>query len=110
MKTKGGPTQTLHFVIRPLAPESEAPANSTIAGRRGVPGEDTDAAMGGGDHAEQGGMPRLNASSQGVAGIANLELSIRKSTTGQQMSILSWTKGDVRLKKSTQIALLVVGQ
>lgn len=110
VKSKGGPTQSLPLVLRALAPESEAPAASTIAGGRGMPGEDTHAAMGGGDHAEQGGIARLNTSSQGVAGIPNLELGIRKSTTGQHMSLLSWSKGNVVLKKSTQMAFLVVGQ
>jgi hypothetical protein len=109
-QAKNGPSGTLHMVIRALAPEEEGQANSTIAGGRGMPGEDTHAATGGGDHAEEGGVPRLNTSSVGVSGIPGLQLEIRKSTTGEQMTALTWSKGEVKLKKSTQIAFLVVGQ
>jgi hypothetical protein len=109
-QAKNGSSETLHMVIRALAPEEEAQANSTIAGGRGMPGEDTHAAIGGGDHAETGGVPRLNTSSVGVSGIPGLQLEIRKSTTGQQMTALQWSKGEMKLKKSTQVALLVVGE
>jgi len=108
LKTKSG-AQTTHLIIRALAPESEAPATTTIAGGRGMPGEDTHAGMSGGDHAETGGVPRLNADSVGVAGIPGLDIEIQKSTTGERQSVLSWSKGDIKLKKSTQVAFLVVG-
>ena len=107
VKSKAG-TQTAQLVIRALAPESEAPSTSTIAGGRGMSGEDTHAGLSSGDHAETGGVPRLNASSVGVAGIPGLDIEIQKSTTGERLSVLSWSKGDIKLKKSTQIAFLVM--
>jgi hypothetical protein len=107
---KGSPSGTLHMVIRAIAPEEAAPASSTIVGGRGMPGEDTHAAMGGGDHAEQGGVYRLNKDSVGVSGIPGLDIQIRKANTGEQMSALTWSKADIKLKKATQISLLVVSQ
>lgn len=109
VKTKGGSPQTAHLVIRALAPETEAPAPTTVAGGRGMPGEDTHAGMSGGDHAEAGGVPRLNAESVGVAGIPGLDIEIQKSTSGERQSVLSSSKGGIKLKKSTQMTFLVVG-
>jgi hypothetical protein len=110
VQAKNGGSGTLHLVIRALAPEEQAPGSSTISGGRGMPGEDTHAALNGGDHAESGGVPRLNKSSVGVSGIPGLDLGIQKTTTGQKLTLLSWSKGEVKLKKSTQVAFLVVGE
>jgi hypothetical protein len=109
-KTKNSGPQTLHLLIRALAPESEAPSNSTISGGRGMPGEDTHAAISGGDHAETGGVGRLTTSSVGVSGLPGLQLGIQKSTSGQQMSVLTWSNSSMKLKKGMQMAFLVVGQ
>ncbi len=107
VKTKNGQSQTVHMLIRALAPEPEGQYNSMIAGGRGVPGETDHAALSGVDRADISNGLVLNDSSVGVAGIPGLQLEIRKSN-GQQTAILGMTKGDVKLKKGTQLVLLVV--
>jgi len=110
VKPKNGPEQSLHLIVRALAPQVEMPANSTIAGGRGMPGETTKAGIAGHDTAETGGIEPLSTSSVGVSNLPALDLGIRKAATGQQTTVLAWTKGDVKLKKGSQLVLLVVGQ
>lgn len=110
VKPKNGPEQSLHMIIRALAPQVEAPSNSTIAGGRGMPGETDKAGVSGRDRAETGGIEPLSTSSVGVSNMPGLELGLRKSTTGQQTTVLAWAKGDIKLKKGSQLLFLVVGQ
>jgi hypothetical protein len=107
VKTKNDPPQSLHLLIRALAPEPDAPYNSLVAGGRGISGETDHAGAAGVDRAAVSHGLVLNASSVGVSGIPGLQLEIRK-TNGQQSTIFATTK-DVKLKKSTQLVLLVVG-
>jgi hypothetical protein len=111
VKPKNGAEQSLHLIVRALAPQSEAPANSQIAGGRGMPGETDKAGVTGRDRAETGGVEALNTSSVGVLNLPGLELGIRKGAAGgQQTTILAWSKGDIKLKKGSQLVMLVVGQ
>lgn len=107
VKAKSGQPQTLHLLIRALAPEPNAPYSGMVQGGRGMPGETEHAGIAGVDRADISNGVVLNESSVGVAGIPGLQLEIRKSN-GQQTAILQMTKGDVKLKKGTQLALLVV--
>ena len=106
VKTKNQ-SQPLHLLIRALAPEPEGQYNSMIAGGRGIPGETDHAALSGVDRADISNGLVLNNTSVGVVGFPGLQLEIRKSN-GQQTAILEMTKGDVKLKKGTQLVLLVV--
>lgn len=110
VKIKNGSEQSLHLLIRALAPQSEAPASSTIASGRGMPGETDHVIASGHDQAETGGIEPLKTSSLGVFAIPGLTLGMRKISSGQQIVILSWSKGEIRLKKGTQLVMLVVGQ
>ena len=110
VRPKSGPEQSLHLIVRALAPQMEAPSNSTIAGGRGMPGATDKAGVSGRDTAETGGIEPLTTSSVGVSNLPGLELGVRKSTSGQQTTVLAWTKGDVKLKKGAQLVMLVVGQ
>jgi hypothetical protein len=110
VKTKDGQQQSAHLLIRALAPQMEAPANSTIAGGRGMPGETDHVIASGHDQAETGGIEPLKTSSLGVFAIPGLTLGVRKTSSGQQIVILSWSKGEIRLKKGAQLLMLVVGQ
>jgi hypothetical protein len=107
VKIKNGAAQTLHLLIRALAPEPDAPYNSTVAGGRGISGETDHVGVAGVDRADVSNGLVLNASSVGVAGIPGLQLEVRKSN-GQQTAILDMTKGDVKLKKGTQLVLIAV--
>jgi hypothetical protein len=110
VKPKGGAEQTLHLIVRALAPQSEVPGNTTVAGGRGMPGETTQAGVSGADHADAGGIEPLNTSSVGVSHLPGLELGLRKSPSGEQTTVLAWSKGDIKLKKDSQLVMLVVGQ
>lgn len=110
VRPKNGAEQSLQLIVRALAPQVEVPSNSTVAGGRGMPGETTQAGISGRDRADTGGIEPLETSSVGVSNLPGLELGLRKSTTGQQTTVLAWTKGGVKLKKGSQLAFLVVGQ
>ena len=75
-----------------------------------MPGATDKAGVSGRDTAETGGIEPLTTSSVGVSNLPGLELGVRKSTSGQQTTVLAWTKGDVKLKKGAQLVMLVVGQ
>ena len=107
VKLKSSQPQTLHLLIRALAPESDAEYSGIVQGGRGISGETDHAGLAGVDRANASTGAVLNSASVGVAGIPGLELEIRK-TNGQQIAILGMTKGDVKLKKGTQLVLLVV--
>jgi hypothetical protein len=109
-KPKNGSDQTLNLVVRALAPQSEVPGNTQIAGGRGMPGETTQAGISGRDQAERGGIEPLSTSSVGVSNLPGLALSLRKSATGQQTTVLASAKGDIKPKKGSQLVMLVVGQ
>lgn len=110
VRPKNGSEQSLHLVVRALAPQSEAPAGSQISGGRGIPGETDKAGVTGRDRAETGGIEPLNTSSVGVSNMPGLELGLRKSAGGQQTTVLAWSKGDIKLKKGSQLVMLVVSQ
>jgi hypothetical protein len=109
-KPKGGSEQALRLIVRALAPQSEVPTNSTVAGGRGMPGETTQAGISGRDHGDAGSIEPLNTSSVGVSNLPGLELGLRKSANGEQTTVLAWAKGDIKLKKGSQLVMLVVGQ
>jgi len=108
VKSKSGQPQTLHLLVRALAPESDSDYSGIVQGGRGISGETDHAGLAGVDRANgpKSGTV-LNTSSVGVAGIPGLQLEIRKAN-GQQIAILGMTKGDVKLKKGTQLVLLAV--
>jgi len=107
VRSKKGSPQTIHLLIRALAPQSERPENSTVAGGRGIPGEFDHVIASGHDETEHGGIEPLTTSSIGVSGLPGLQLRILKTSGGKRVSILAWSKGEIRLKKETQ---LVVGE
>ena len=49
-------------------------------------------------------------SSVGVSNLPGVELGLRKSSSGEQTTVLAWSKGDIKLKKESQLVMLVVGQ
>jgi len=110
VKPKNGPEQSLHLIVRALAPESEVPGSTQIAGGRGMPGETTQAGISGRDQADRGGVEPLTTSSVGVSNLPGLSLGLRKSAGGEQTTVLAWGKGDIKLKKGSQVVMLVVGQ
>ena len=61
------------------------------------------------DHADTGGIEPLNTSSVGVTNLPGLESGLRKSPSGEQTTVLAWTKGDIKLKKGSQLVMLVIG-
>jgi hypothetical protein len=110
VRSKNGSPQTIHLLIRALAPQSERPENSTVAGGRGMPGEFDHVIASGHDEAEHGGIEPLTTSSIGVSGLPGLQLRILKTTGGKRVSILAWSEREIRLKKETQLVLVVVGE
>ena len=105
VKTKQGPKQSLHLLLHALAPETALPSNSTISEGRGMPAATTAATVPGRVSAESPAPGRLTASSVGVSGFANMRLEIRKDAKGQVVSIIAFSKGDVKLKRGTQLLL-----
>jgi hypothetical protein len=110
VRPKNGTEHSLTVVIRALAPQTEVPSGTTIAGGRGMPGETDKAGISGRDHADTGGIAPLSTSSVGVSNIPGLEIGMRKPAGGQRTSVLTWSKEDIKLKKGYQAVLLVVGQ
>lgn len=107
--SKNGPTQTLHLVIKALAPESNVTNNDTLAEGRGMGGATQNAGVGGHASTVSGNSTRLDTSSVGVSGMAGLQLG-EKTTATDHFTILAWSKGDMKLKKGTQLVMKVVGQ
>ena len=110
VRPKNGSEQSLHLIMRALAPEPDVAVNSQMAGGRGMPGETTQAGMSGRDQADRGGVEPLNTSSVGVSNMPGLSLGLRKLASGEQTTVLAWGKGDIKLKKGSQVVMLVVGQ
>jgi hypothetical protein len=93
VKPKNGAEQSLHLIVRALAPHAR-PSNL-------LPGV---------THPADAGIESLNEASVGVSSILGLRLGVRKSGTGQQTTVLAWTKGDIRLKKGSQLVMYVVNR
>jgi len=94
VKPKKSPEQSLHVIVRALAPHARPTANAYP----GVP------------HPADAGIEPLNESSVGVSNIPGLRLGVRKSGTGQETTVLAWSKGDVRVRRGSQLVLSVVRQ
>lgn len=94
VKAKNGGEHALHMIVRALAPQALPATNPT----QRVP------------HPQAISIEPLSESSVGVSGVPGLRLGVRRSSTGQQTTVLAWTKGDVKLKKGAQLVMVVVGQ
>ena len=90
---KSGPEQSLHVIVRALAPHAQ-PANLTL----GVV------------HPQAVSVDPLTTSSVGVSNLPGLRLGVRRTTGGQQTTVLAWTKGNIKLKKESQLLMVAVGQ
>jgi hypothetical protein len=91
---KNGPEQSLHVIVRALAPHVQPAANA----QPGIP------------HAQVVSIDPLSTSSVGVSNLPGLRLGVRRTTSGQQTTVLAWIKGDIKLKKESQLLMVVVGQ
>jgi hypothetical protein len=91
---KNGPEQSLHVIVRALAPHVQPAANA----RPGIP------------HVQAVSIDPLSTSSVGVSNIPGLRLGVRRTTGGQQTTVLAWTKGDIKLKKESQLLMVAVSQ
>jgi len=91
---KNGPEQSLHVIVRALAPHVQPAANA----QPGIP------------HAQAVSIDPLSTSSVGVSNLPGLRLGVRRTTSGQQTTVLAWTKGDIKLKKESQLLTVVVSQ
>lgn len=110
VKAKNGPEQSLRLLISALAPENEGPANSTLSEGRGMPGATTAATVPGSASAGGGVSGQLNTSSVGVSGFPGVRLGTLKASDGQVVTLVAYSKGEVKFKKGTQLVLKVVGQ
>jgi hypothetical protein len=110
VKTKKGPGQSVHLLIRALAPEAEGPENSTLSEGRGMPGATTAATVPGKVSAAGTAGGRLTALSIGVSGFPGVRLENRKEANGQVMTIIAISEPGVKFKKGTQLVLKVAGQ
>ena len=90
---KSGPEQSLHVIVPALAPHAQ-PANLTL----GVA------------HPQAVSVDPLTTSSVGVSNLPGLRLGVRRTTGGQQTTVLAWTKGNIKLKKESQLLMVAVGQ
>jgi hypothetical protein len=110
VKTKNGPDQSVHLLIRALAPEAEGPENSTLSEGRGMSGATTAATVPGKVSAAGTAGGRLTALSIGVSGFPGVRLENRKEANGQVMTIIALSEPGVKFKKGTQLVLKVAGQ
>jgi len=94
VKPKNGPEQSLPIIVRALAPHARPTSNAYP----GIP------------HPADAGIGQLNESSIGVSNLPGLRLGLRKSGTGQQTTVLAWSKGDIRVRKGSQLVMYVVSQ
>lgn len=91
---KDGREQSLHLIVRALAPQARAQANSTPSS----------------PYPQATSVAPLSASSVGVSSVPGLRLGVRRSATGHQTTVLAWTKGDVKLRKGSQLTMAVISE
>jgi hypothetical protein len=106
VNSKDSPSLPVALLIRAIAPPFLEEQATTLAEGRGMPGATTAAAVSG--HVTAGGGTvggRLTASSLGVTGFPNLHLGSRKDPKGATITIISFSPGDAKLKKGTQLLL-----
>ena len=94
VKTKNQPEQSLHLIVRALAPHAQPASNPPP----GLP------------HPVDASVEALSTSSVGVSNVPGLRFGVRRPATGHETSVLAWTKEDVKLRKGSQLVMRVVGQ
>lgn len=110
VKIKNSPNQSVRLLIRAIAPPVTEPESGTISEGRGMPGATTQATVPGKVHAGNPEGSPIGPQSVGVSGFPGIRLEIRKEPNGQSMSIIAFTKTDVKFKKGTQLVLKSAAQ
>lgn len=75
-----------------------------------MPGATTTAAVPGTASAGGGATGQLSTSSVGVSGFPGVTLGTMKTSDGRAVTLISYSKGEVKFKKGTQLVLRVAAQ
>jgi hypothetical protein len=108
---KTGQQMSLHLIVQALAPEANVETNNSLADATGTGVESATrhASVSGHASTVTGDVNPLTIESKGIYDLSGVRLGDQISQTGH-ITVLAFSRGDIRLKKGTQLVMKVVAR